>query len=79
MIMETEFGYNSSTFEHITHVNKNKYLVIEELKNIGQIKKETWQILLKIERVVILKWMSTKTLNFQESIHFNVSLRNWYS
>lgn len=79
MFMETEFGYNSSTFEHITHVNKNKYLVIEELKNIGQIKKETWQILLKIERVVILKWMSTKTLNFQESIHFNVSLRNWYS
>ena len=79
MFMETEFGYNSSTFEHITHVNKNKYLVIEELKNIGQIKKETWQILLKIERVVILKWMSTKTLNFQESIHFNVSLRTWYS
>ena len=79
MFMETEFGYNSSTFEHITHINKNKYLVIEELKNIGQIKKETWQILLKIERVVILKWMSTKTLNFQESIHFNVSLRNWYS
>ena len=79
MFMETEFGYNSSTFEHITHINKNKYLVIEELKNIGQIKKETWQILLKIERVVILKWMSTKTLNFQESIQFNVSLRNWYS
>lgn len=79
MFMETEFGYNSSTFEHITHVNKNKYLVIEELKNIGQMKKETWKILLKIERVVILKWMSTKTLNFQESIHFNVSLTNWYS
>ena len=49
----------------IIHINKSMYLVFAKLQTLFY-----WQILKRIEKTVILRWISTEALYFRLRFHF---------